>query len=198
VIPAFTTTALLVIDMQNGFCSPRGSMARIGTNVSAFTAAVAEVSPLVAAARARGVTVTFTKHCYPDGYPHPGIEIRKLHPRLVQEGGLLARTWDSDIVDELTPQTGEQVLEKDRYDAFLGTDLHDILRRAAITELVLAGVATNSCVESTARTAAQLDYDVVVAADATAATSPELHHGSLRAIEYGFGSVRLWRQIFTT
>jgi len=189
-------TALLVIDMQNGFCSPRGSLARIGVNVSAFAAVVAEVSLLVAAARERAATIIFTQHCYARGYPNPGIEIRRLHPRLPWVDGLLAGTWDSDIVDELTPQSGERVMQKSRYDAFIGNDLETVLRRASITNVVLSGVATNSCVESTARTAAQLDFDVAVASDATAATSAEWHRCALRAIEYGFGSVMPWRKIF--
>jgi ureidoacrylate peracid hydrolase len=81
------------------------------------------------------------------------------------------------------------VVTKHRFDAFLNTDLETILRAHDVKTVVLTGVATNVCVETTARQAFVRDYYVVVVSDATAAYSAEEHDAALRTIDRYFGQV---------
>jgi ureidoacrylate peracid hydrolase len=189
------TVALLVIDMQNGFCSPEGSFARMGVNTEHFRAIVPEVADMRDAARANGLTVMYARQVFRQGYPEAGIQLRDVNPGLIPEEGLLGGGWDAEIVPELSPGPGEVVIDKRRYDAFLWTDLDLVLRRSGVSRLVVAGVSTNVCVESTVRSAAQHDYEVVVAADGVAASSPVLHDSALRSLAYAFATVQPWREI---
>lgn len=193
-----TNPALLVIDMQNGFCSSRGSFARSGASIGAYGAIIPEVGELCAAARSAGVQVIYTRHVYRAGYLDAGIDMEHVHPRVIAERGLVNGEWDAEIVRELAPHEQDVVIEKKRYDSFLWTDLDLILRRLRVEHLTFAGVSTNVCVESTARTAAQLGYKVFVTIDATAATSRELHESAIRSLQYGFGMTGAWREIAAT
>lgn len=188
-------SALLVIDMQNGFCSSRGSFARSGARIGAYGAIIPEVGLLCAAARAAGVQVIYTRHVYRAGYLDAGIDMEHVHPGVIAQRGLVNGEWDAEIVPELAPHDEDVVVEKKRYDSFLWTDLDLILRRLQVEHLTFAGVSTNVCVESTARTAAQLGYHVFVTTDATASTSVELHDAAIRGLQYGFGMTGPWRQI---
>lgn len=102
---------------------------------------------------------------------------------------MIRDSWDAAVVDELAPREGEVVLDKTRYSAFYKTDLEERLRSLGIETLIVCGVTTNICVESTVRDAFFRDIRVVVPSDATAAVTPELHEGALRCFEYGFGQV---------
>ncbi len=181
--------ALLVIDMQNGFCHPEGSLARMGSPVERCRAAIQPVAGLVAAAREGGVPVIFTRFVYASDHADGGILVRELRPHLKVGRALLAGEWDSEIVDELRPGPDDVVVDKNRFSAFLGTDLEGILQRLGVRTLVVCGVTTNMCVESTVRDASQRDYRVYVARDAVAEFDPDRHEHALRAIAFGFGFV---------
>jgi ureidoacrylate peracid hydrolase len=107
---------------------------------------------------------------------------------------LLRGSWDAEVNDELTPLPGERVIDKNRYDAFLYTDLELVLRALGVTRLIVAGVVTFACVETTVRSANQRDFDVSVAADCTAAPEP-FHSNSLAAMNAAFATVRPWREL---
>lgn len=165
-VPAAGTTALLVIDMQEFF----GEM----------SAAVApNVGELIAAARLVRMPIFFTRHGHHD---------------LAADGGVLAQWWDDDLamvgtpewqlLGSLTPQDGDVVIDKERYSAFFGTDLDAMLRDEGITDLVICGVLTNCCCETTARDAFMRDYRVFVVADATATADDDLHLSSLKGLAY--------------
>jgi len=81
------------------------------------------------------------------------------------------------------PEPGDIEIEKIRFDSFIETALDAQLRARGIDTLIITGVSTDCCVDSTARSAFQRDYDVFVVADACAASSPHLHYGALAALE---------------
>jgi nicotinamidase-related amidase len=178
--PAFRPrrAALLVVDMQRAFVDPNGS-----AFLPAAPAACARLVTLVAAWRAARLPLFFTRHAH-------------LEPR--QDGGALSRFWrslilegtrDAELVDALRPQTGERVVLKHTYSAFAGTPLEQALRGLGVEDLVVGGVMTDLCCETTARDAFVRDFNVFFLADGTATAAPELQLGSLRSVAHGFGRV---------
>lgn len=189
------STAVLVVDMQNGFCSEGGSLAGDESTMVRYAALVPQIAGLCAAARESRAAVIYTRHGYRPGYPEMGRELTALHPEVIQGGGMLWGSWDTQVVEALAPHRGDVVVRKSRFDSFLGTDLQLVLRATEVTRLVVAGVSTNVCVETTVRSASQNGYEVAVAADATAATTEQLHESSLAAMSYAFATVGPWREL---
>jgi nicotinamidase-related amidase len=105
------------------------------------------------------------------------------------EGKCLEGSKESEIYPELSPLQGEKVVFKHRYSAFYNTDLETVLRCLKIEDLVITGVMTNLCCESTARDAYFRDYRVFFLADGTAAVTEEMHLASLLNLAYGFAFV---------
>lgn len=181
--------ALVVVDVQNAFCHPEGSFARMGHDVTACRGAVAGCRQLVEAARDHGVPVFFVVYGYQAGYADGGYLVARIHPEVREHEALLAGTWDCQVVDELAPRDGEDVVVKNRYSAFLGTDLAERARARGVTSMTFCGVTTNICVEGSARDAAQLDFGVTVVADACGEMDAARHTASLATIAHGFGTV---------
>lgn len=185
-----STEAVVVVDVQNAFCHPDGSFARMGHDMSACQAAVPGSVRLVEEARAHGVPVYFVVYGYAPDYADGGYLVENMHPEVREHQAMLAGTWDAEVVDELAPRDDEPVIVKNRYSAFINTDLEDRLRSRGITSVVLCGVTTNVCVESSARDAAQRDFGVTVVADACGEIKESRHTASLAVIRHGFGQVR--------
>lgn len=182
-------TALLVIDMQNGFCHPKGSFAQLGLDIEMTAAATDGCRRLVTAAHAADVPVIFTRYIYRADYRDGGVLVQDILPALADAKSLAAGTWDAEIVDELTPSEGDFVVDKNRYSAFYGTGLEPILTSLGIEHLVVCGVTTNMCVETTARDASQRDYRVFVVSDATGELERSRHEMALNTLGFGFGWV---------
>lgn len=181
--------ALLVIDMQNAFCHPRGSFARMGYDVTGCVAAVAGCVRIVEGARRHGVPVLFVTYGYQPDYCDGGYLVASIHPEVVTHQALVRGTWDVEVVDELAAAPGEPHVVKNRYSAFVGTDVAERLRRMAVTAVTVCGVTTNVCVEGTARDAAQIDLSVTVVRDACGEIDPSRHVASLATIEHALGRV---------
>ena len=171
-------TALLVIDMQNAFASPGGMLDLAGIDVTAAADAVQNARMIREAARRAGVPVIYLVIGYPpDGStaggpdspnPQKELSLRLMRERPELQGKLLTfGTWDFEIVDELKPAPGEIVIVKSRYSGFHGTTLDSQLRTKGIRNLLVAGIASNVCVESTIRDAYFHEYWPVMIADAT-------------------------------
>ena len=189
--------ALLVIDMQNGFLHPDGSVSRNGEPMLEVERVVAETVQLVAEARSAGLPVIYTQHVFrPDYMDLP----RRLKARDQFDQGevtLVAGSWDAAVADELKPLESDLVVEKNRFDAFLYTDLELVLRTLGIGRLLVCGVATNVCVESTVRSAEQRDFEVTVASDCTSGPA-EYHYAALAAMAYIAADVVPWHAGLTT
>ncbi|GAA1793909.1 isochorismatase family cysteine hydrolase [Actinomadura chokoriensis] len=181
------STALLVIDMQNGFLDDKGSMAAVGLPHQALRPAIAGCRTLVDAARAAGVPVIFTRYVFQPGYADGGILPNHIVPAMKEVGSLADGSWDAEIIDELAPAEGEIVIDKSRPSSFYGTRLEPVLTALGVRSLVLCGVTTNICVETTARDAGQRDYYVHVVRDATAEFDEARHEHALTGIGFLFG-----------
>jgi ureidoacrylate peracid hydrolase len=184
-------TALLVVDVQNDYCSPDSPMGRNGRDLSAAQAVIPNLLRLVAGARAAGTRVVFVRMVKTDATESDVQREQRLRSRHVadtEEFICREGSWGGDFY-EVGPAPGELVIGKHRYSGFVNTDLDLILRSNGIRTIVVAGVATNVCVESTARDGFMRDYYVVVPSDGSAAYRPERHAAALENIVNSFGVV---------
>jgi ureidoacrylate peracid hydrolase len=180
-------TALLVIDMQNGFTEAKGSMAAVGLPHEELRRAIPGCRTLIGAARAVEVPVIYTRYVFQPGYADGGVLPNHIVPAMKEVGSLAAGSWDAEIIDELAPADGEIVIDKSRPSSFYGTRLEPVLTNLGVHSLVMCGVTTNICVETTARDAGQRDYFVYVISDATAEFDKSRHEHALTGIGFLFG-----------
>jgi nicotinamidase/pyrazinamidase len=180
------TTALLVVDVQNDFADPGGSLF-----VSGSDAVVAEVNREVEAASAAGAVVVYTQDWHPPSTPH-----------FAKDGGIwpvhcVGGTWGADLHPQLRVVEGSELVRKgtggeDGYSAFSvrdptsgqvrATDLDDVLRRRGVGRLVVAGLATDYCVKETALDAARRGLPTTVLSALVAAVDLEPGDGD-RALQ---------------
>jgi len=179
---AANTRALLVVDMQNGFCHPEGSFPRIGMGLEGADVAVRNAAVAVAQARRAAIPVVFTRHVYRPGRADEGASLKQSSPALASVNGLADGFWDADVVDGLGCGPDDMVVDKARFDAFQWTSLEPLLRGLGVGELVICGVITNICVETTVRSAFMRDYPVTLLADCCAAKTRRLHELSLEVL----------------
>ncbi len=184
-----TNTALMVIDMQTGFLDAEGSMAKVGLPYEQLVPAIEGCARLVAAAREAGIPVIFTRYVYEPGFTDGGLLPNEFVPAMREVGSLVRGTWDAEIVPALTPRDDEIVIDKARPSSFYGTRLEPFLTNLGIRSLVVCGVTTNICVETTVRDAGQRDYYTYVVSDATAEFERERHEHALNAMGFLFGWV---------
>ena len=170
--------ALLVIDMQAFFLNPRSPTFTCGG-----VAILPHLKQLILAFREASIPVIFTRHVH--------------HPDLLDagmmgwwwEGMCLEGSAESEIHHEITPLPREKVVNKHRYSAFYNTDLETVLRCLKVEDIVISGIMTNMCCESTARDAFYRDYRVFFLADGTGSINEELHLASLHNLAFGFSWV---------
>jgi ureidoacrylate peracid hydrolase len=174
-------TALLLIDMQLDFAAPEGGLGKDGMHMGAPQAAVREASSLADAARRAGVACVFVRLITRD--QDETAFLREWKKRRGADGPPLCRegTQGAEFVGP-QPQSGEMVFSKKRYNAFIGTGLDAALRGEGIDTLVVAGLTTECCIDSSVRDAFERDYHVFVVEDATACYEPELHAAAIRAL----------------
>ena len=198
---ALSQTALIVVDMQNAYASKEGYLDKAGFDISGTQQVIAKTAEAIAIARKAGLTIIFFQNGWdpdyveaggpgsPNWYKSNALKTMRKNPKIM--GTLLAKgSWDYALVDELTPQDGDIVIAKTRYSGFCNTNLDGILRSRGINTIVLTGIATNVCVESTLRDAFFLEYFGVVLADATnQAGSDAIQEASLFNIATFFGWV---------
>jgi nicotinamidase-related amidase len=184
--------ALLVIDMQNSFCHPEGVMYdSLGAPLFEIEKTVHATAEAVAAARAARLPVVFTRHQYQVGHADFGPLFPQFCELLQARQGLLARSWDVDIIGELDFGPHDLVVDKARLDAFYNTSLDTLLRSMGVARIAVAGVITNACVETSARSAAMRDYDVTVLADCTTSAKEQHRAMSFECLEaYSIASIR--------
>jgi len=171
-------SSLAVVDMQRYFLE-EGADAYLGAPKRLVT----NVLALIGAFREAARPIVFTRHAHAKG----------------SDTGEMGRWWDgrlpfegerqSELIDDLEPASGERLITKVRYSAFEGTDLDAWLRERSVDTLVVCGVMTNLCVETTARHAFMKDLQPVIAEDACASSSEEFHRASIMNLEYGFAHI---------
>jgi ureidoacrylate peracid hydrolase len=144
--------------------------------------AVANAAIAVGRAREAGVPVVFTRHVYRPGRPDEGAALSRNSPALAGVSGLVAGTWDAEVCAELGCGPDDLVVDKVRFDAFQWTSLEPLLRGLGVTALLICGVVTNLCVETTARSAFMRDFPVTLLADCCAAKTRRLHELSVEVL----------------
>jgi ureidoacrylate peracid hydrolase len=185
------SSALMIIDMQNDFLDSKSP-----SYTEQAKLIIPNIQALLKTARQFKIPVIYTAHCHYD----PQID-----------GGMTAFWWDEiktkktliwgtkgvEIVSELRPQPKEKIIYKHRYSAFYNTELEIYLRGLKVTDLIITGIMTEICVESTVRDAFFRDYRIFVVADATAAGTEELHINSLKVMAYGFAHITTTKAVIT-
>jgi nicotinamidase-related amidase len=182
-------TALVLIDVQNDFCSPTGVMGQQGEDLAAIRSALPVMSDVLAAARSADVMVI---HIRAEYGPLSDSEVMRARSADAASTGCCAPgTWGSAFVEGFEPAPGEPVVVKHRFSAFIDTRLDGLLRGNGIRTIAVVGVATHCCVESTVRDASMRDYHVVVPEDGVAARGRmrHLHDASLETMSLYFGTV---------
>jgi biuret amidohydrolase len=182
--------ALVIIDMQRDFLEPGGFGAALGNDVSLLRRAIEPTRRVLAAARAAEMLVVHTREGHrPDLTDLPPA--KKARGRLktgIGDRGPMGRilVWGEpghDIIAELAPVGGEPVIDKPGKGAFHATDLDSILRNRGIAQLVVCGVTTEVCVNTTVREANDRGYECLVLEDCVGSYFPEFHEMGLRMIK---------------
>ena len=138
--------ALIVVDMQNGFLREDGFFAKGGLDWRRCAATIEPNRRALAAARAAGLPVVFTRYTLKADYSDAGL-LAQWRPRLKSVGAMVRGTRDWEICEELQPLPGELIVDKTRYSAFHETGLAETLRARGVSLVVVTGVTTNMCVE---------------------------------------------------
>lgn len=176
-----TSTALLLVDLQNDFIHPDGAYARGGATAESIAALPERVAPVAAAVSAAGMPIVatlFTLVPGPDG-PMIADHLAQLRPFL-GPGDFAPGSWGQAPLDQLGPI--DVTVEKVAYSAFHASRLEFVLDRLGIASLIVAGIVTNGGVASTVRAAHVLDIHTVVLSDGCAAFSDEAHDASLASL----------------
>jgi nicotinamidase-related amidase len=182
--------ALIIIDMQRDFLEPGGFGEALGNDVSCLAAAVAPCRKVLAAARHAGMLVIHTREGHrPDLSDAPLAKIERGAPSMRigapgPMGRILVRGEPGhDIIPELYPAPGEPVIDKPGKGAFYQTDLALMLQNAEIQTLIVCGVTTEVCVNTTVREANDRGYRCVVLGDCCASYFPDFHEAGLAMIK---------------
>jgi ureidoacrylate peracid hydrolase len=201
-------TAVIVVDMENDFAAKGGMFDRAGVDISGAQKAIPPTAKVLAAARQAGIKIVYLKMGYrPDlsdlgatdsvnrtRHLKFGIGQKIQTPDGRESRVLIRDTWDTDIVPELKPRAGDIVLYKTRFSGFYQTDLDATLKKLGIKYLIVTGVTTSICVESTVRDAMFRDYLCVLLKDCMSEPIghdlPRTNHeASLLNVEVLFGWV---------
>jgi ureidoacrylate peracid hydrolase len=185
VSPAYT--ALLVVDVQNDFVANGGFFHQIGADVRTIQRSIPPLTRLIDHARQAGVIVIFIQAIYDAQYLSAPMRERDL--RVGREmPRCLTGSWGAGF-HMITPRPNEPVVIKHRYSAFANTELDELLKRRGIRSLLLTGVSTDTCVESTGRDAYFIDYYVTLVSDCCAGATERDHFAAIERFERDYGAV---------
>jgi len=179
-------TALVNVDLQNDFLHPDGWYAKNGIDISHMQRVVEPAKELVAACRAHGVPVVWTRHVthgLDDGGP-----FMRLRPFL-RDGGLRIGTWGYEVLAELEPRAEDWFVAKSRLSSFFQTNLELVLRGLDAETVLITGVLTNQCIGATCKDALFRDFKPIVVEEATGTTLPHLHEPAIEMMRVGWGQV---------
>ncbi len=181
-------TALVVVDMQNAFCHKEGTLGISGVDTDHLSSIVAPLRQLVEKCQAVDMPVVWTlQEHFPIDYRR-GRKRLPPHTSRRKRVSALAGTWDAEIIDELKAHANNPtfIIRKHRYGAFHETRLHMVLEMLGVDAILMSGVTTNACVETTIREAYLRDYDVIGVTDCIAGVNPNWEAAALE----------VWHQYF--
>ncbi|MDO6588149.1 cysteine hydrolase family protein [Salipiger sp. 1_MG-2023] len=193
------STALIVVDMQNAYAARGGYLDIAGFDLSGIDAVNANVATLAQTCRDHGVQVVFLQNGWDAKYTEAGgpgsvnqaksNALRVMRERPELQGTLLAKGgWDYALIDELSVQDGDLLVPKTRYSGFVNTPLDSMLRSRGIRTLLVCGVASNVCVETTIRDAFAHEYHPVMVEDCCLQAGPRaMHEATMFNVRTFFG-----------
>src|SRR3954467_5859523 len=186
----WSSTALVIIDMQRDFMEPGGFGETLGNDVSQLARAVKPIGAVLKAARDSGMLVVHTREGHlPDLSDATPAKVGRAPPSLrIGDPGPMGRILirgeaGHDIIPELYPLPGEPIIDKPGKGAFYATDLGSILQHRGIEALIVCGVTTEVCVHTTVREANDRGYKCIVPGDCCASYFPEFHAMGLKMIK---------------
>ena len=185
--------ALLVIDMQRGFCDPESRMEKAGIGTANQRAIIPNVIRLVRFAREVGIPVLWSQQTH---FPNDVTRRRRRIPSHIDKQNwapCLRGTWEVDFMPQLAVeiQNEDLIVEKHRDSVFFETTLDTKLRMLGIEQVIISGCNTDFCVETTIRDAYYRDLDVIVVRECVAGPRPRFHEDTLAKVQTYFGEVVL-------
>jgi nicotinamidase-related amidase len=188
--------ALIIVDMQNDFLHKDGFVPKhtrtIGVPENSFELLrqpIPFINKLADLFHSHAKPVVYIYTAWKPDYSDVAIPLRKMKDKAKEAGALVERSWGAEIIDELKPRAGSHLVLKKAYGGFFRTTLDQTLQTLGVKTLFMTGVATNFCVETTAREAVAYGYDIVIVQDATASYDPAGHQASLNVMSAGFGNI---------
>lgn len=184
-------SALLVIDMQKGFCDPDSRMEKVGLGTANQRAIVPAVLRLIGLARGHKIPVFFSQQVhFPEDVARARHRIPS-HQSKQRWTPCLRGTWEVDLIDEVAAVVAPEdyIVEKHRASMFFQTTLDAKLRMLGIEQVIVSGTTTAFCVETTIRDAYFRDFDVIAVEDCIADPRPRFHEDTMRKVEQFFGAV---------
>jgi ureidoacrylate peracid hydrolase len=186
-------TAVVIVDVQNDFCARGGGQDKTGKDLTDVLAMLPVMQRFVEAARRHGTAVIFVQTIH-DGMTDSDAIVN------IRKAGAVSNcdkdTWGAELT--ISPLPNESVVIKHRYSGFVNTRLDSVLRTLQIENILIGGVSTNVCVESTSRHAYMLDYNVVFVGDCAAAYDRASHDMALNVHRKHFGVVATADEIIDT
>ncbi|MEK5382131.1 cysteine hydrolase family protein [Niallia sp. FSL W8-0635] len=185
-------SALLIVDVQNDYCHKEGCLAQQDLDVSMVEEMMPNLKNMISAMKEINVPIIYIQTIHEDSTDSE-TWIKRLKGKN-QKNLCRKDTWGAQFY-QLEPDKDDVIVIKHRYSAFIHTRLESVLRALKIETIVMAGVSTNICVESTARDGFMLDFDVIFLSDCTAAFSREAHDMTLQTINQFFGTVATSKEV---
>lgn len=169
--------ALLVIDVQNAFMHPEGTLGLSGVDVGPLAAIVPALRRVIEACKARGIPDIWSIQHHMPGDRTPALHRIQPHTRKRARVACQPGTWDAEIVAELKPyvDTRSHVIDKHKFSVFYNTRLEVLLRILGRRTLIVTGATTNACVDTSIREAYMRDYDLLIVSDCIAGVRRDWH-----------------------
>lgn len=202
--------AFIIIDMENDFMSKEGMFDMKKANLEEANKIVSPIAAVAKSCRQKGVKVIYTQHTFrpdlSDMHRTWGEIYQKrrapigpgspVGPKGKKVGYLIRGTWNTEIIPELTPESGDIIIDGKRtHTAFYHTDLEMILRTSGINTLFFSGTTTSVCVESTLRDAFHRDFRCILLNDCVWEKSPDLQKATEKVVMLHFGYVTGSREV---
>lgn len=191
-----STSALIVVDMQNDFVHHNGVFRKYGENLSAIQEMIPRLKELIGVARQTGIPIIYLRNIT-TYWVMSEVHRERIDEVRAGEDYTLEGSWGAEFCEGILPKDNERVVIKHRYSGFVDTNLDLVLRSLGIKTLILTGVATNVCVESTARDGFMKDYRIILVEDCCAAYHNHLHESTLENINRTFGTVVSSKEIIS-
>jgi nicotinamidase-related amidase len=202
--PDLTRSALLIVDMQNDFLHPDGSFARrakehpeVKIDIPFLVGTIPHVQRLAAAFRAAGRPVVYIAHVLKPDYSDAAFPFWRLglEPASGNRTHCVEGTWGAEVIEELKPREGENLVVKKGFGGFANTPLDTILRNLDVTTCVVAGVTTCVCVSSTVRGGVENNYRMILVSDGVAEVSRETHASELKTMSRVFADLKTANEV---